>query len=306
MKTRGFLLPILALLAAAACVPATGRAQGLDEKDPGIGLNLSVAVIEQAGTDVGDSEMDLSGYLVQVEKNLVQNRRLILGFSASYGMWNYTFAGPPADTWNGPWGKVRSVGGGLAIIAPGSGKWSYFLAPVLDCFWEEGADAADGLVSGAVAAAVHSFRHDRRLGLGAGVFKGLEDTMVFPFISVSWQLNEDLALQNPLSAGPAGPAGLELVYDPSGTWQIGGGWAYTSFRFRLDDEGVGPDGVGEISGINVWVRASWQVDPKVKLGAYAGASLAGDAVIEDSNGRELESEHVGPTPLAAVTMEWKF
>ncbi len=306
MKRKNPFLPILAALAVALCLPATGRAQADEAQDPSWGLNLSLATVNQWETDVADSRFDLSRSLVGVEKNLVRNRKLILGLGASFGLSDYTFSGPPADPWSDPWGTVRNADVGVSVLLPGSGGWSYFLMGALEWSMEEDADATDNLVTGVVASAAYHFRSDRLLGLGGGVFSGLEERKVFPYLTVSWSLGENLTLQNPLRAGPAGPAGLELVYDPSGRWQFGGGAAYRSFRFRLDDEGIAPGGVGEVAGFPFWLRASWQPNGKVDLGIYAGAVLAGEAIIEDRSGRGLESRHLDPAPLAALTLQWSL
>jgi len=306
MTGENLFLNTLAVLVVTLCLPMIGRTQDLHAQNQRWGLDLSLNAVERFEADLGDSSFDLSRQQMRVEKNLVQNRKLILGLSASGGIWDYNFTGPQPDIWSDPWNTVQNVDFGLRFILPGNGRWSYFLASRLDWSWEEGADTTEGLVSGIIASAAYHFRYDRRLGFGGAVFRGLEERRFFPYIAVSWKLRENLTLQNPLNAGPAGPAGLELVYDTSGKWQFGGGGAYRSFRFRLDDEGIAPDGIGEMAGFPVWLRTSWQATGKLDLGIYAGTVLAGEAVIEDRHGRELGSEHIGPAPLAAVTLEWKL
>lgn len=225
------------VLGLAICAPLAGFAQDPQTGDGGLGVKLSLSAIEQFEADLGDSEADVSRYRVKADIDLVKSRKMILKLGTSYGISDYSFSGPPADPWSDPWGEIRSADTGLSLILPGSGRWSYFLAGTLDWSWEEGADTADGLVYGIIASAARVYRMDRRLGIGVGVFEGLEETKVFPYAMVSWKLKDKLNLQNPFSAGPAGPAGLELAYDASGKWQIGGGAAYRSFRFRLDKEG---------------------------------------------------------------------
>ena len=304
MNGKSGLGSILLILGITLCTPLPGLAQGSQAGDSGLGVKLSLSAIEQFEADVGDSKMDVSRYQVKADIDLKKNRKMILNLSASYKVSDYNFSGPPADPWSDPWGEITSTDVGLSLILPGSGRWSYFLASTLDGSREKGADKGDGLVYGIIASAAYAKRLDRRLGFGVGVFEGLEETKIFPYATVSWRLKENLTLQNPLSAGPASPAGLELVYDVSENWQIGAGGAYRSFRFRLDKEGVAPDGIGEITGVPAWVRASWQASPKLGLGFYTGAILAGEAAIKDNAGRNLQSRHFNPAPLAAVILEW--
>jgi hypothetical protein len=269
-------------------------------------LTLNLSAIQQFRADIGDSRMDFSGYRVKADLDLVKSRKLIMSLGTSYDVSEYKFAGQPADPWSDPWGSINSTDVGLRTIFPGSGKWSYFLAGSLDWSWEEGASAPDGLVYGIITSGTHSFRYDRRLGLGIGVFNGLEELKIFAYPTVSWRFNENLTLKNPLQAGPVGPAGLELVYNASNKWEIGSGAAYRSLRFRLDGEGIGPDGFGDISGIPMWFRTTHQSGSGWKFGLYAGIVLSGDAVVEDRDGRRLQSRHFDPAPLAALTLERDF
>jgi hypothetical protein len=287
-------------------VPSWCLAQSNKRPEPGLGLTLSLSVIEQYGTDAGQSRFEASRQLFRAEKNLVRNRKIISKLSLSQSASDYGFSGPAADPWSDPWGQIQETGAGLSLILPGSGNWSWFMAGNLDWSREKGADADDGLVYGIIGSAAYASRSDRRLGLGVGVFEGLEETKIFPYATVTWRLKEDLTLQNPLRTGPAGPAGLELVFNASEKWEVGAGGAYRSFRFRLDKEGVAPDGVGQITGVPAWVRASWQVSRELELGFYSGALLAGEATIKDDTGRKLNSRHFDPAPLAAVTLKWEL
>jgi hypothetical protein len=300
---RDWLL-IITALAITLSVPPWCLAQSYQPLDQGIGLTLSLSVIEQFETDVGQSRFEASRQLFKADKSLVKNRKTISNLSISHSVSDYSFSGPAADPWSDPWGQIQNTDAGLSLILPGSGNWSWFMAGTLDWSREKGADAGDGLVYGIIASTAYAKRLDRRLGFGVGVFEGLEETKIFPYVTVSWRLKENLTLQNPLSAGPAGPAGLELVYNVSENWQVGAGGAYRSFRFRLDDEGFAPGGIGEIAGVPAWIRASWQASPKLELGFYTGAILSGEATIEDNAGRELQSQDFNPAPLAAVTLEW--
>lgn len=303
MRSKGWTL-VLALLYVTLGFPHAGLAQRPDaNKEGGGGISLSLVDVVQFETDIADSQFEVSRYLLRADKDLVFSRKMILNIGFSWQVDEYSFSGPPADPWSDPFKTVQKAGAGLNAIFPTNGNWGYFLAGNLNWSWEEGADSARSLVHGIIASASYDFRRDRRLGFGVGMFQGLEETKIFPYALVSWSLSEKLSLMNPLRVGPAGPAGLELVYDASESWQIGGGAAYRSFRFRLDDEGTAPGGIGETTGVPAWVRASWRASPKVRLDVYAGAILTGEATLEDSSGRRLESDSYNTAPLAAVTLK---
>jgi hypothetical protein len=295
-----FLLSALAL-----CVPAAGLAEGPPTGED-TGITLTLSAVEQFRADIGDSRLDVSRYRMKADVDLLKSRKLVLGAGTSYGISEYNFTGQPADPWSDPWQKVNTADLGLNSIWPGSGKWSYFLAGRLDWSWEEGGDASDSLRYGIIGSAAYSKRHDKRIGFGAGVFEGLEETKFFPYVVVSWRLNEKLTLRNPLQAGPVGPAGIELVYDVTENWNLGSGAAYRSFRFRLDEEGIAPGGIGETKSVPVWARATRQRHSGYRLDLYMGIIFAGQAVIEDNDGRRLESQDFDPAPLAAAMLEWEL
>ncbi|MGD8352588.1 MAG: hypothetical protein PVJ01_00360 [Pseudomonadota bacterium] len=296
-------LPVITAFAVTLCVPQSGPAQGYRPPEKDFGLILSLAFTEQLETDLGESRFEASRRQFKAEKSLVKNRGIISKVNISHAVSDYLFSGPAADPWSDPWGQIKNTDAGLSLILAGSGNWSWFMAATLDWSWEKGADTGEGLVYGIILSRSYAKSSDRRIGLGVGVFEGLEETKIFPYPTVSWRLKENLTLQNPLSAGPAGPAGLELVFNASENWELGTGGAYRSFRFRLDKEGIAPEGIGEITGVPAWVRASWQASPKLEVGLYTGAILAGETTIEDSEGRKLQSRHFNPAPLAAFTLK---
>jgi hypothetical protein len=306
MRSKGWTL-VLVLLYVTLGFPHTGLAQRPDtDKGGGSGISLSLADVFQFDTDIADSRFEVSRYLLKADKNLVISRKMILKLGISWQVDEYSFSGPSADPWSDPFKTVQKAGAGLNAILPTKGNWGYFLAGTLNWSGEEGADSARSLVHGIIVSASYDFRRDRRLGFGMGMFEGLEERKIFPYALVSWSLNEKWSLMNPLRVGPAGPAGLELVYDARENWQVAGGAAYRSSRFRLDDEGTAPGGIGEMKGVPAWVRASWQASPKLKLDVYGGAILAGKAKLEDSGGRRLESDSYNTAPLAAVTLKASF
>ena len=130
--------------------------------------------------------------------------------------------------------------------------------------------------------------------------------MCFPFLTVYWKINENWLLTNPFSTGPIGPAGLELICSPSDLWELGGGGAYRSSRFRLDDKGIAPDGIGQLSGLPVWLRITRKFSRQYKLDLYGGVLLNGELRMEDRDGRKLDSDNFDPAAFMAVNISTSF
>ena len=129
---------------------------------------------------------------------------------------------------------------------------------------------------------------------------------MFPFVAVDWRFNEKWRLSNPFEADVLGPAGLELSYTFNQRWYLGGGGVYRSFRFRLDDEGVAPNGIGENEGIVSFLRLHRSGDSGLDLDIYVGATLDGRLELKDSEGAKLASSDYDTAPFVALTFSGEF
>ena len=125
-------------------------------------------------------------------------------------------------------------------------------------------------------------------------------------LPIYWKITDRLRLTNPFRAGPTGPAGLELVYKRDEKWEFAGGGAARGFRFRLDDKGPAPDGVGEQSGLPLFARITYKFGPRFKLDFYAGAIVGGQLAVEDSKGDLLAVDDHDTAPIAALTFAGRF
>ena len=84
------------------------------------------------------------------------------------------------------------------------------VSPLLGWAFESGAKTSDALSYGAILTATKVFSPSLMVGAGVGVVRQIDDTKVFPFLIVDWQIDDRWRLGNPFPAGPAGGAGLEL------------------------------------------------------------------------------------------------
>ena len=96
--------------------------------------------------------------------------------------------------------------------------------------------------------------------MGAGVFRQIDKTKVFPYLLINWKITDRWAINNPLPAGPSGGAGLELSYALANKWRLSGGAAYRCYRFRLSESNYTPNGIGQNSFIPVFARLSYAID----------------------------------------------
>jgi hypothetical protein len=85
---------------------------------------------------------------------------------------------------------------------------------------------------------------------------------------------------------------------------VGGG--YQIKRFRLDDDDVAPEGVGETSSIPAWFRANYKLSNDMNVGAMFGFHFAGEIKIENSRGGNLNSQDYDTTPFLSAYFTLHF
>ena len=227
------------------------------------------------------------------------------GVTLHYDYLDYDFSSRTAFG-DAPWGQVQRFGFGVPLVFGGADGWFYGITPSVEWSRENGADLGESVVYGGILSATKAFAPDQRLGLGLGVFSDIEETKVIPILVVNWRLNDRWSLVNPLPAGPAGPAGLELNYRFDNGWDLGLGAAYRSPRFRLSENGPTPDGVGVERGVPVFLRLSADFADHESFFLYAGAIVGGELRVEDSGGNTLSEESFDPAPLLGATFRMRF
>ena len=297
-------LPLLALAPLAlAATPALAQA-------PGSGWTpfVSASYIYLGDGQVGDrGDMRMQGYGLRAGISGELAPRLRTGATVQYDRYSYRFDVPNGLTRvSEAWTDVERYGVAVPITYAFDGGWVANVTPSVDVFRETTASASDAVTYGASMSVSRAFAPNQRIGLGAAVFRRLYETKIFPIVVIGWALSDEWRLVNPLPSGPTGPAGLELVYQPSQTWKFGLAVAYRSLAFRLDDGVPGFGGVGEESGVPLVARASYAITPTVSFDVYAGAVLNGELKLIDRAGATRSSADLGTSPLFAVNLNARF
>lgn len=288
------------LLAALLLAPALVHAQDAN------GSFASITPIWQGNTDLDNGgDFEANGVLLRLGTRTQFGKANSAGVVLQYDALNYDFA---TNTPFGaaPWGDVERMGLSFPLSFGGEGGWTYGLSPSVEWAREDGADWSDSVIYGAIASATRTFAPGKRLGLGVGAYSHLEEKRLVPLIIVDWSLSERLRLVNPLPAGPAGPAGLELEYRFDSGWNMGVGAAMRSIRFRLSEDGPVKNGVGEESGVPVFLRASTNFGQSSSFFVYAGAVLSGELRVENANGNAVHTESFDTAPLFGATFSTRF
>jgi hypothetical protein len=167
---------------------------------------------------------------------------------------------------------------------------------------ETGADWGDSFSGGGLVGV--DFRHGKSLfvSLGLAVITQLaDDARVTPTVSLNWLLSDRWAVRLgavPASGGAA--AAGEVAYRLAKPVELGLGLLYNQRRFRLDDSGPVPDGVGEDNNLPLRLRLGWDITPQIALHFLGGAALGGEVRLEDRNGHRINKQDYDPTPYLGL------
>ncbi len=273
--------------------------------------SVDATFIQQFNTELG-SDGDVSLNSIGVRYNLLHSLgegRTIggsLGYTADYFDFSGSFypKGYIPGPFN-PWGSIHTLNlTGLYGCKMGE-DWKFRIVPSLTLSGESSASVSDSLIYGGIFTFTREISDKLTLGIGGGGFSELEEIRGFPILAVRWEFAPGWTLQNPLRPGPAGPAGLEVSYKLD-DWDFGMGAAYRSYRFRLEDQGFNPNGIGEHTSAPLFLRASRSITQSLNLDVYGGVLLGGSIKWEHSNGDELIGWDFDPAPFLAISFTGRF
>ena len=285
---RGFFLyGILCLMTlvmiSVVVLPSTSCAQtdGYNPAGNSVNFSFSASTVYQFNAPVdGGGKLNVARYNSALDMSSKVSKDLRLGLGLAYEYDEYDFSGLTKFPVARPWSGVNRFGISFPVNYSFTDNWRLFVSPSVQWSGETGAEWDDALSYGAVAGISYKIRPDAIIGLGAGVYSNIEDTTVFPYITVNWQMTERLRLINPFRTSPAGPAGLE--------------------------DGPIPNGIGEHKTIPVFSRISYKFTPTVHIDVYGGASFVNKIRIEDRDGDELFSTKTDIAPLIGLTFMARF
>lgn len=301
MRCYAYLPIALGLMALSDAASAQGAAPGE------VKTSFSFSTTTQLKTDLdkgGDFQWWGLGVNAGVAKQFTP--ALSAGITAQYATERWEFSGPNAFGPAAPWEDIERPKLGLNLGYKLSEDMSLFVAPQVEWSYESGANASDGLNYGAVVGVTRRISPMLVVGLGLGAFRQIDENRYFPFVIVNWRITDALRLSNPLQAGPAGGAGLELAYAWSNDWELAGGAAYRDYRFRLKSDGPVANGLGQNSGVPLFVRLTRKFGPAAQLDLYAGYVLGGKLKLMNESGDTVQQSNYGASPMLALTGSSSF
>ena len=226
-----------------------------------------------------------------------------IGLSAGLGATDYDFTdGAPT-----PWSGIRDARVSVPISFGIGERGRAVVIPSVRWSAEPDADLADGQTEGVIAAVFWRLSDSLTIGPGVGVFSELsDDTDVFPFLAIDWAITDRWTLSTGQGVGATEGPGLGLSYQTTRTLGLGIAARYENSQFRLDDSGIAPDGIGEITAVPVVLTLDWRPNPGVSVSAFAGVETGGELTLRDEDGRIVQQSDVDTAAVLGAQVVVRF
>ncbi|MBO9413718.1 hypothetical protein J7406_19270 [Ruegeria sp. R8_2] len=227
-----------------------------------------------------------------------------VGLSTSFGRFDYNFS----EAENQPWEDIRDIRFSVPVRFRVGNTATVFVSPQVRWDYQSGASASDGRTYGVFAGIAWKLNERLTIGPAFGAFSQLEDdgTELFPALLVDWDINDRWNLNTGSGIGATQGPGLTLSYALSDEMNLSLSARSERIRFRLDGDGLAPDGVGEDKSIPIVLAFGYAPNPGVSLNVFAGAELDGRLTLDDRNGNELSRQEYDTAPLVGLAVRLRF
>ncbi len=226
------------------------------------------------------------------------------GVSVSVGAFDYDFDDVSAR----PWKDIRDIRVSVPTRFRVSDTATAFISPQVRWDYESGADKSEGNTYGIFAGVAWKFSDTLTIGPAFGAYSQLEESGadVFPALLVDWDINQRWNLNTGAGLGATGGPGLTLGYDVTDSSRVSLSVRSESVRFRLDDNGLAPNGVGEDESIPVVISYQYEPNPGTLFSAFIGAEFDGELTLDDASGNQISRQSYDTAPLAGLALRLRF
>lgn len=261
----------------------------------------------------GDTDMDKGGgfstnrTLLATGLAYSPDFRKNFSLSLGYGAYDYEFSGDGGMAGLNPWQNIHSIRMAASMRWRLGPRWTVFGAPSLNLNAEDNASVGDGLTGGLMAGFSYRFSDKFTIGPGIGIFGQLEDNAtLLPILLIRWKITDRLNFETGGGLGATLGPGLGFNYRLGEKWDLTIGGRFEQLRFRLDDEGVAPNGIGEDSTTSIFSSITYSFNPMSKISLIAGTDLDGTLSLEDETGTVISEEDYDTAPFAGLTFTIRF
>ncbi len=238
----------------------------------------------------GKVEATRYGAELRLQYQATDDDDLQLRFQYQRDDWN--FSGTTGLGNDDPWDLVTTMDLALQWTHQLEEKTQIFGGPIVKWSGDSGAEQSESDVFGGMIGFTHVYSDTLVVGGGVGIIEALEDDdRFFPIIVLDWTLSDEVKLTSDITTRYGSRIGVELVWKPRDDWSLGAGISHDYSRFRLDDSGYAPDGVGEATSLPIHIRATYHPSPNVSITLLGGVVFGGELSLYDSAGVTLQTEN---------------
>ncbi|MBL8760119.1 MAG: hypothetical protein JNL50_02350 [Phycisphaerae bacterium] len=316
---RAMLCPACVMLAMAGSVAAQDAAKPADapadapaetSDAPEVSFRVGGFGIYHFKSDLdknGDVSLSRAGGEVGVNIPFGKTVFLDVAFREEASWYNFSNAvdlGGTDSPWDGPLYDHRLIS---SLFVRHNDNWSWIVAGSV-AWSHEDSSASDSMTGGGVGLVTYSFNDSFALSAGVSASARLErSARIVPIISIDWKINDAWRLSGRgvgrlANRGP----GLALLYSPNETWTFGVGASYETREWRLDDEGVAPDGIAEDSRLPIEFSAVWKPSKRLSLTGTIGVDAWAEYSLYDKNGDRIGDVQADPTPFVGIEAKVMF
>jgi outer membrane receptor protein involved in Fe transport len=266
--------------------------------------DLTAGAIKQFETSLQHGgEFELQRYFISASANRLLDASWSAGISLYYGQDDYEFGSSPslAGT-NEPWDDIHELRVSMPVIHRGQ-AWSTLAIPSIKFRREANASWSDSHEVGLLAGSAYRFSDRLSLGPGFGVYSQIEDDVdIFPILLVDWQITDQLSLETGRGLAASRGPGVSLHWQANAQWKLALGVRYENIRFRLDDKGPAPNGVGQNRAYPLNLSISYEPNPDLQFDLVGGVAYAGELQLEDADGRLIQDSEYDTAPYLGLIM----
>jgi hypothetical protein len=302
---------IFLLFTSPSICDAAGARPGYDaiSQEPGWSFPLRGAYTHQFDTDIDNNggKFSVDRFFIQGGATYATRNRLSFTLSLGYDFNGYDFSGEMGFAGLRPWKDIHSLRIGTPISWGLDENWTLLVIPSLRFTAESGADLGDGVQGGGFVGASYRVSDRLTIGPGIGVITQIEDNAsVFPVLLINWRITDSLSLETGRGLGATLGPGLFLKWEATDKWHLSLGGRYEKLRFRLDKDGVAPDGVGEDRSFPILAGVTYRFTRQIQASLIGGVELGGKLKLDDENGNEISEEGYDAAGFAGVTFRFRF
>jgi len=264
--------------------------------------------VHQLDADIDDGgSFSVNRFFIQAGPTYTTENATSISLAVGYSFDGYNFSGKSGFGGRKPWEDINSLRLSIPVRWKMSQKWTGFISPTVRSTGEKGADFNEAITGGGFAGFSYFFSDRLSIGPGIGVLTQLEDsTRVIPILVINWKITDTLSLNTGRGIGATLGPGLTLDWRPSRTWSFSLGGRYESLRFRLDEGGVVPNGIGDDRAFPIFAGVGYSFTPMIRISFIGGVEVGGELRLEDEDGRSIIEENHDPAGFVGFAFNARF